>query len=477
MRIFLTALLVSTSLLSFGQTQVMSLEECIKTALENNISIKQSNLNRVNSEITKNEAKLDILPGINGQASHGYNWGQTIDPFTNQFASTRVRSNNLRVSANLTLFSGLQKINNIKKAQFDFLAGEADLEKVKNDIALAVANSYLQVLLAQNLVSIAQQQVKSTQLQHNRIEQQVEVGNLAESNLLDIKSQLANDELNLVNQENQLELLKLQLKQLLNIPSTTTIALSDNSAGNINTSLAGFTGPETTFENAVNSMPEIVAAEMRVRSAEKNKAIARGAYLPSINASASYGTGYSGNNKQAIGNPVISGYDTIGITSQDLEAVLIPTFEDRELRTKAFTDQLNDNVNQSLFLTLTVPIFNGNKARYNVKRARINHEIQLLSLQDSKNTLRQDIERAYNDAKSALKSYSANKNAYQASLLAFNNAKLRFEENLINQAEFEDANTRYVSAQNELARAEYTFLFRLKVLQFYNGDLDFSDEE
>ena len=165
------------------------------------------------------------------------------------------------------------------------------------------------------------------------------------------------------------------------------------------------------------------------------------------------------------------------VTSQDLEAVLIPTFEDRELRTKAFTDQLNDNVNQSLFLTLTVPIFNGNKARYNVKRARINHEIQLLSLQDSKNTLRQDIERAYNDAKSALKSYSANKNAYQASLLAFNNAKLRFEENLINQAEFEDANTRYVSAQNELARAEYTFLFRLKVLQFYNGDLDFSDEE
>lgn len=455
--------------LGLAAQKQMSLRECVDVALENNISVKQTELNTRISEISKNEAKLDILPTLNASASHGYNWGQTIDPFTNQFATNRVRSNSLGLSSNIVLFGGLQKMNTIQQGKYSFLASVEDLKKVKNDISLSVANAYLQVLLTKKLLNISTQQVKATQLQLDRITQLVEVGQLAQNSLLDIKSQLANDELNMVSRQNDLQFAKLQLKQFLNLPADEQIAVQEVETGEIDASLEKLQKSPALFETAVENLPEIKSAEYRLKSAEKGLAIARGAYLPRLTANASFGTGYSGANRQGVGSPTFFGNDTIGFTGTSLEPVLVPRFGFDEFQTKSFGDQLEDNINKTLSLSLIIPLFNGNKTRNGASRAKINTAINRLSVDNAKNVLRQDIERSYNDAVASLKSYEASKNAFEASQLSFKNAETRFAQNLINASEFEDSKTRFVSAQNELARAKYTYLFRLKVLQFYNG--------
>ena len=458
------------SILALSAQQKLSLRECVDIALENNISVKQSELNTRISEISKNESKLDLLPNLNASGTHGYNWGQTIDPFTNQFATNRVRSNRFGLSSSAVLFSGFQKMNTIEQNKFNFLASEQDLSKVRNDISLSVANGYLQVLLAEKLLTIAEQQVKATKLQYDRIEQLVEVGQLAQNSFLDIKSQLANDELGRISRLNDVQFAKLQLKQLLNLPADQVLAIQDINTDEIEGSLGKLQKSSALFETAVENLPEIKAAEYRLKSAEKGLQIARGGYSPQISVNASYGTGYSGANRQPVGDPVFTGNDVIGFTETTGENVVAPRFAFDEFQTKSFNDQLADNVNKSVSVSLVIPLFNGNKTRNGAKRSEINTAISRLSVDNAKNVLRQDIERSHNDAVAALKSYEASSNAFEASQLSFANAEARFAQNLINASEFEDIKTRFVSAQNELARAKFTYLFRLKVLQFYNGE-------
>lgn len=466
----LFTILSSCIVFAIAAQEKLSLRECVDLALENNINVKQSELNTRITEINKNEAKLDLLPNLNASGTHGYNWGQRIDPFTNQFATQRVQTNSFGVSSSVDLFNGFQKQNAIKQAEFTYLASAEDLKKSQNDLSLSVANGYLQVLLTDKLVKIAEQQVKATQIQVDRITSLVEVGQLAQNALFDIKSQLANDELNAVSRKNDYRFAKLQLKQLMNLPADENIEIEEVNTDAIEKSLGKLEKSSTLFDVAVDNLPEIKAAEYRLKGAEKGLQIARGAFAPRLSLNASYGTGYSGANRQPVGDPTFAGNDTVGFTSVDMEAVLIPNFVFNEFRTKSFSDQLQDNVNQAVSISLVIPLFNGNKTRNGAKRAALNNAISDLSLQNAKNVLRQDIERAHNDAVAALKSFEASKNAFQASEISFKNAEVRLAQSISNNSEFEDAKTRFVTAQNELIRAKYTFIFRLKVLEFYRGE-------
>lgn len=461
----LFCLLATSSL--FAQEK-WPLEKCIEQALQNNLQIKQSRINADIAHISVKESKMGILPNLNAQAIHGYNWGQTIDPFTNQFASNRVRNNSFGVSSSVNLFSGFQRWNTIKQAKFDYLASIEDAKASENQILLSVANGYLQILLADEFQRIAQNQLEQSQKQLKRVTNLVEVGQLAKSSLLDMKTQVANDESNLIARENDLNLAYLQLFQFLQLEEGESFEVEEPNLDVFKYKLIKET-PNQLYEIALAEMPEIAAADFRLKSAEAQLALARSAYSPRLTLSGSIGTGYSGANKIPEGDPVI-GIDTVGYTAVSNDAVLVPSFSYNDFVTKDFQAQLEDNRNQTISFSLTIPIFNGNSARYGVKRSKLNNMRSQLQYEQSKNQLRQDIERAYMDALSSLKAYEAGKSALTAAKELFDYAQVRFDEGVINNVEYSDARTKHINAQADLARSKYNFIFKVKVLEYYKGE-------
>ncbi|KAA3642653.1 MAG: TolC family protein [Bacteroidetes bacterium] len=440
---FLTGVfaLLSISVQAQPETKQWTLEECINHALENNIQIQQSELNLLITNQNLAQSKYGMLPNINGFASHTYNFGQTIDPFTNQFATSQVRSNSLSLSSSVTLFNGFQTLNTVKKNQADLQASRFDMEKMQNDISLNIANFYLQILFSHELVKNAERQLQVTSGQITRIQKLVDAGSLPEGNLREIQAQYASEELQKINAENQLNITTLNLAQILRLEDASNFDV-------VMPNLESFQGvselitPGALYLTALETMPEVKSAEYSYYSAEKSKDIARGAYSPNLSATGSIGSGFSENNKE---------------------------FADGELRVKPFNDQLDDNFNKSVGFRINIPIFNGMSARSNVQRAKLSLEIAELNLEDTKLQLRQKIESAHNDAIAALKRYKAAEKSVDALNLSFNYTKQRFDVGMLNSFEFNNEKNRLNNAESELLQAKYEYIFKTKVLDFYQG--------
>ena len=282
--------------------KIWTLEDCINYALDNNISVKKQDLLINTQEESLLQSKLGILPNLNGYASHGYNWGQRVDPFTNEFATDRVRSNNLYLQGDLNLFSGLQQLNLIKRNMLNLKSAQYDADYYKDEISISVATQYLQTLFYMEFVAMAKNQIDITRQQVERTKKLVDAGTLAKGDLLTIEAQFASEELSVVEAENNLALSYLNLTQLLELPSTKGFEIEKPELGLIDQPEI-FT-PEQIYEIAVEARPEIKSAEVKLESSEKSLSIARGGYYPSLSLNGSLGSGYSGANELAS-NPYI----------------------------------------------------------------------------------------------------------------------------------------------------------------------------
>ena len=445
------------------------LERCIEYALDNNLNVKQQVLN---SEISKHSvtgAKGRMLPTLNGFANNVYNFGQTIDPFTNQFASSQVRSNNFSLSSNLTIFNGLQNYNNIKRRTYDYEASKYDVDKTRNDISLLIASSYLQVIFNQEILEVADKQVLITQQQVDRTEKLVNAGSLPPGNLYDVQAQLASEELSVVQATNNLNISVLQLKQLLQLDPGTPFSI-ERPELNIENQLSVEARPGQVYDVALSTLPDVKAAEMRVLSSEKAYQVAKGGMSPNLSVSGSYGTGYSGAARELVGGSVTPFTDTIGTTLTTQEPVINEAFDiQTEFATKSFNDQISDNLNRSIGFSLSIPILNYLSVRTNISQAKLNQELAQTNLEITKNQIRQDIETAYADAIAALNSYKATQRSLTALEESFKYAEQRFEVGLINAVEYNTAKNNLVRAQSDLVRAKFDFVFKSKVLDFYQG--------
>lgn len=462
-------LLTCFSLLSLQAKaqEAWSLQKCIEYALENNISVKQNELNADLAKENYNQSIANMAPSLNAGASHSYNWGQRIDPFTNTFATNRVRSNNLYISSQVTLFSGLQMQNTLKQNSLNYLAGKYDVEKMKNDIVLNVATAYLNVLFAQELLGVAKTQKSITEAQVARTQKLVDAGTLPLGNLLDLQAQLASDELNEVNTQNQLDIALLTLSQLMNIKvgSDFTIVRPQLEIP-ANPVLAE--NPEQIYQFALNNQPSIKSAETKVLSAEKAVKIAKGTAYPSITLSGSIGSGYSGLSQKVVGfepgTPSIIGYTSSFDTVYSLSSAVNPIFEKTP-----FGEQLKDNVNENLGFNLNIPIFNGWQSHNSISRAKIARQNAEYTLQLSEQNLRQTIEQAHVDAQSALKQFYATKKSVEALSQAFDYAEKRFNVGALNSTDYNTAKNRLNNSQSDLLRNKYNYIFKSKVLDFYMG--------
>jgi outer membrane protein len=413
-----------------------------------------------------------MLPNLNAQGTHGYNWGQRIDPFTNQFASERIQSNSFGISTSVNLFNGFQQSLSYKRSMLEIQRSKWDYERLRNDVALNVASGYLQILLTQELESIARTNVDQTLQQVRRIEKLVAAGALPPSNLDQMNAQLATDDASLVAAKNNVTMAKLALLQFLQLPSS-NIASFEIEQPDIEKLQDGsiIQNVQAVVESALNSFPEVKSAETNLKSSEMGSSIARGGLYPQLSASYSYGSGFSGASRILTGTADSSAFPIGTVFGSNNLVLSFPqaVFEDDDFSVKPFNDQLRDNVNRSLFFSLTIPIFNGFQTNAAIQRAKIGVLDAKLNLDQTKQTLEQTVYRAYTDAQASLANYNAALRSMEANKRAFDWTQTRYEQGAANQVEYNDARSLYDNAQANVARNKYEYVFRLKVLDFYLG--------
>ncbi|HOZ29421.1 MAG TPA: TolC family protein [Bacteroidales bacterium] len=453
---------------SFSQN-AWTLERCIDHAIENNIQVKNQELNTQINDYQLQQSKLGILPGINLGASENFRFGRSVDPYTYEFETDNFSSANFQVSSSVTLFSGLRQYNSVKKAEIDQEAGYVLLDQTKNNIMLAVASAYLNVLYAMDLLEIAIQQRNITALQLERTNILVSSGSVPMQNKYELEAQFANEELNIVNYENQLNLATLNLAQLIEITDLSAFTIVRPDIENIITE-SGLMTVEEIYSKALENMPQIEYAGLNYLSAEKNLAISRGAYLPNLSLSASFGSGYSSSSKLIdginMGTPYISGFATDNVGN------ILDVYQysyDYNYIPKPFNDQVRDNTSTALTFNLSIPVFNGLQTRTGVNNSKIYLEQSKLQVEQAKKDLLKEIQQAYSDSQSAIKKYAATEKALISMQLSFDYTQKRYEEGLINTTDYNIAKNNLARTQAELIRAKYDVLFKQKILDFYIG--------
>jgi outer membrane protein len=453
---------------SYAQTTTTpwTLQQCIEYALKNNVQVRQSELTRQTYSVSLNQYKANLLPSLNANASNSYNFGQTIDPYTNEFANSMVLSQNFSLSTSLVIFNGLQKVNTIQQGEYDLKSSAEDLDKMKNDISLNIASGYLQILFNEELLVVAHNQVGISEQQVERTKKLVDAGTMARGNLLQLQAQLATDELSEANAKNQLDLSYLSLAQLLDFDSVGTFTIVRPDLTMPNESL--LMSPTQIYATAVTVQPAIRSAQYKLKSYDMALKIAKGAASPRLALNAAIGTGFSGASKELVGTPIITGFVPNGSITSGGETVYQPIYS-AQTQVTPFSSQVNDNFNRNIGFYLTIPIFNGLQTRVGIQKAKLSLQNADLNLQYQEIQLRKTIQQAYADANAAFIKYTATKKAVDATQESFKYTDQKFNVGLVNSLDYNDAKNKLIKAQSDLLQAKYDYIFKLKVLDFYQG--------
>ncbi len=433
--------LISLGIQGISQSEIWKLKDCIDYALDNNIQIKQSELSSESNKANLLQSKLNLLPSVNGSVSHSYGWGRSVDMATYEYTNQQTTQDYFSLNGNVTIFNGLQNLNQIKKNQYEYLASKFDSDKMRDDISLMIAAAYLQILFSHELVATSSESVEITKLQIDRTRKMVEAGTLAKGSLLDVQSQGAAEELNLINAKNQLNLAYLDLQQILDLEASDNFVI-------YKPQLKIKKEPEIIpsmqiYRYALTNLPEIKSAEYRLKSSERSLAIAKGSRSPSLSLRAGWGTNYS--DQIAVFDPTDPNFGDV-----------IP-----------FGEQFNDHQNRSLALSLSIPIFNGYQVSTYVSQARMGIENSQYNLQLQKNQVRKNVEQAFADAVAAYKSYNATKKSLLSFSEAFMYMEKKFNVGMVNSIDYNVAKQQLTKAESELLSAKYNYIFKAKILDFY----------
>jgi len=420
-----------------------TLEECIRYALDNNIQIKRQELQ---TEYTKNnlqQSRYQMLPNLNGGASHYWNFGRNINSITNQIYTTTTMSENYGLQSSVTLFNGFQILNSIQQNRYLQEKSLQDFKRAQNDISLQIATSFLQILFSEEALNIAQSQLDLTVLQLEKTKRLVEVGNKAKGDLLQIQAQEASEKFNVVNTKNNLNIANLTLIQLLEIKTLDGFKTSRPDSVSMDYSNA-LISVDDIYKEAEANLPQIKSAELDLKSAEKGLDISRGQRYPKLTFSGAIGTRYSDVNKK--------------IDSVTLRATTFP-----------FLTQLKNNSYQSIGFDLNVPIFNNFQVNYNISNSRIRVKDFQYNLEQSKKALYAEIQKAHADAIAALERFNSASEAVVSNEEAFKYTQQKFDVGLINSVDFNVAKNNLTKAKSDLIQAKYEYIFKIKVLDFYRG--------
>ena len=473
-RILILILLTNNLFSQSKQYLELDLEQCIEIALENNLQLKRSIINEQLQKVGYNQSLLQQAPTLNVFSNYGNNYGRSIDPTTNTFISNNSNFSGISASSNMNLFSGFSVRNNIKRSKALLEKSVFDLENTKNNVMLSVVSAYLNVLLNTDRLDNARFQLQSTQEQLNRTNKLVDAGSIAITNKLNLEAQLAGDELALIQQENNYRLTILQLKQLLLLETQKEIKII-KPVVELSPSTVIDSDPNEIFNLAVSLLPEIKSAEKNAQTSLYDLRISRSGRYPSISVSSNFSSNYSSfaNREREFYDGFSMQPTTIGfLTNNPLETVsslsLVPNVVGSD---KDFTilEQWKDYLSKSLSFSISIPIFNRYQTSANIKRAKLNKEIADIGVIEARNQVRQTIETSFNDALAASKSYSASQKQVRALEESFRIIKSQYNLGSVNYTEYQISNNNLVRATNDLLSSKYDYIFKLKVLDFYQG--------
>ncbi len=442
-----------------------SLNQCIDYALEHNIQVKQTKLKALSSEANLKQSKAAIYPNLSASASDAFQFGRTIDPFTNLFTDQKLQSFSLSASSQVTLFQGMQKYNTVKRNNYTYMANLQEIDQVKNSISMQVATAYLQILFDKELLEVAKRQIQITQEQVARTKTLVEAGSLAKGNLLEIQAQLAQEKMSFINAQNNIRTDYLNLTQLLELDSIAGFEIQIPEIEDPSEVLILASVDE--IYNKSTDLPRIKKEELNVQSSDFGLKIAKGAYYPRLFFNASYGTGYSSARSKYDTEP--SDPRPIGWVDGSMTPVYTQGFNTVTLP-YAYGDQLNDNRNLSLVVGISIPIFNNLQTKTNVINSKLNYENAQLQLELTKNNLYKEIQQAHNAAVSALAKFRASKRSVEAQRESFSYTKQKFDLGLVNSVDYNTAKNNLIKAESDMVQAKYDFVFRINILNFYQGE-------
>ena len=452
--------------------EAWSLQRCLDHAFEHNIQIQLGELGETSAAIGTQTAKGAFLPNLNGNLSHGYNFGRTIDPFTNQFVeSSAIRSNSFGLSTGMVLFNGFQNHLNLRRAKLAQESAAAQQEIAENNVVLTIAGAFLNVLFQEEFERVAEYNRQATARQVDRMRSMVAAGAAAEFDLYDVEAQLAADEANIVSTKNALGLAKLNLVQLLQLPASEAdgfelVRPSDEDLQR--TDLPS--SPAAAVAYALGSFPEIRQAELQVEDAFIGLDIAKANRYPRLFASYNIGTGYSGASRSIDGAPSTEEFVLGSLVVDDSTSYdLIAQQEVYNFITTPFDDQLSQNFNQSVFFSMNIPIFINFSVKSSIEQAEVSALSAQYQLEQTKQTLTTSIESAWADARAASEQAVAQEAALVAAERAFLNTEKRYEAGASTAIDYADARTLFDNARVNALRAKYDLAFKSRILDFYMG--------
>lgn len=422
------------SAICFSQKK-WTLQECIAYALENNITIKKAANTLLINDQDIIAAKGSFLPTVSGSASHGISLGQS-QLFEGSFVNRTSNSTNLGLRVSENVFNGFRTIYLHKQAQLNLETSQLELDRIKDDISLNVANSYLNVLFNKEQLETAKAQYDFSIKQLQQIKDLVDAGTQPRVDIYDAEATLANDEQAVTIAQNNYTLSLLSLSQLLQLPFEgfdVQVIEVDNPS---ETLLYDDVSP--ILDYALDNRNEIKIAEKNIDNSEINTKLSKAGYLPSVSLGYSFGTNVFYTNASNMAE-------------------------------EAFFRQLNNNKGHNFNLNVNIPIFSQFQNKTAVAKSIIREDNAKMDLDQAKLDLEANIQRAFTDAQAAFKTYQAAEKSLQAQELSFNNSQERFNIGSMNTFELEQSRIRYINAQSSLINAKYDFIFKTKVLDFYMG--------
>lgn len=447
-----------------------SLQQCVDYAIQNNISVKQADIQARLDKLTLDQSKMALYPSANSQHSTGYQFGRSIDPTSNQFTTNEILFANHNLNLNMDLFNWFRKKNTIEVNKYAAAASVAKMEKARNDIALNVANAYLAALLNKEQIRVSEVQLSQSREQVANIQKQVNAGALPELNLAEMQTQLSNDSATLITAKANHTLSLLQLKALLNMDAAQSFDVVSPPIETIPVEPLAALEPAAVFASALENLPQQKINELNVKAAQKNVLVAKAALYPSLSFFGGLGSRYSNaqklipNNFQMTSVPIgavnINGTNYVVNTQMNQ-----PVGYDKN----TYFRQLSNNFSQNVGLGLNIPIFNGATARTNWKKARLNVESQQLLKEQDANTLKQDIYQAHANAVAAIEKYNASAVAMANAQKAYDFAFKRFEVGLLKPIDLITNQNNLFRAKINMLSAQYDYVFKIKLLEFYKG--------
>lgn len=421
------------------ETKKWSLKDCIIYGIEHNLTLQQSKIGLKRANLSYTQSKLNFLPSVSAGASAGESYGRAIDPRTNTYVDNSVFNNSYDVQAQMYLFNGGELIQKLLSQKMQTKVAEANKLNTTDEMVFSIMAAYYDVLFYGELTAINLAQADISRQNEEKMKALLQVGVKAEADLLEVKANKEKDELNYIQAVNSHLLAQNNLKSLMNIVSENTFVIENPEDANLPNAANLSAQPENLYRQFLSYSPLITSLKAQWDIAKKNVAISRSGYYPSLRLVGQIATGYYNTNKDNTGNVI------------------------------AFEKQISDNLRKYIGISLQIPIFDRNQARYNVSMAKLQAEEARINLEQSELKVKQQVYNDYTQMKATFQEMQQLERQLQADKLAYDAMQAKFDQGLSNTLELYTAKNRAASTQVQLLKTKLTFEIKQKMMQYYQG--------